>query len=164
MIGSKIGTGSRGGVPIMIEFRREIYDQLLKWKNRNDGKVLEIKGARQVGKTFIIQKFARENYSKVIYINMAQSSGRDFLECLDKAEEWEIGMPRNEHPLHDAFSYFSPEFSDNEDTVVLIDEIQESARIYSCIRQFAREFRAHFIVTGSYLGRILEKEFFPTCR
>ena len=50
-------------------------------------------------------------------------------------------------------------FSDTEDTVIIIDEIQESAEIYNRIREFTRQFRCRFIVTGSYLGRIYEPEF-----
>lgn len=49
---------------------------------------------------------------------------------------------------------------DDKDTLVVIDEVQDSAKVYSMIRQFAREFKAHFIVTGSYLGRTLDKGFF----
>jgi len=44
--------------------------------------------------------------------------------------------------------------------VIIIDEIQESYKIYNMIRQFAREFETHFIMTGSYLGRVvMQKEF-----
>ena len=42
----------------------------------------------------------------------------------------------------------------------MIDEIQESSVVYSKIREFARDFKAHFIVTGSYLGKTREKEYF----
>ena len=42
----------------------------------------------------------------------------------------------------------------------MIDEIQESSKVYSMIRQFAREFECDFIVTGSYLGKTREKDFF----
>lgn len=51
---------------------------------------------------------------------------------------------------------YDPEFKDDKSTVVVIDEIQESAAIYSRIREFACDF----IVTGSYLGRTREKGFF----
>ena len=42
----------------------------------------------------------------------------------------------------------------------MIDEIQESSVVYSCIREFARAFTCDFIVTGSYLGKTREKDFF----
>lgn len=43
-----------------IELKRDIYEELLKWKKRSSGLVLELEGARQVGKTYILDKFARE--------------------------------------------------------------------------------------------------------
>ena len=55
---------------------------------------------------------------------------------------------------------FDDTFVDNKNTIVVIDEIQESAEVYSMIRQFAREFSCHFVVTGSYLGKTLSKEYF----
>ena len=143
-----------------MELKRTIYKELLKWKQRNSGKVLELKGARQSGKTFILDKFARENYKIYLYINMAQSSGEQFLECLEQAEAWVPGTPRIAKPLHKAFQLFDSGFTDMEDTIIVIDEIQESAKVYSRIREFAREFQCQFIVTGSYLGKTIEKGYF----
>ena len=51
-------------------FKRKITDELIKWKNSTGKKkALVIKGMRQIGKTFIVQAFAKENYENVIYIN-----------------------------------------------------------------------------------------------
>lgn len=143
-----------------MELKRDIYKELLNWKKKDSGHVLELRGARQVGKTFILDKFARENYDLYFYINMVQSSGREFLECLDKATDWVPGTPRKEQPLHEAFRLFDGCFRDDKNTVIIIDEIQESAKVYSLIRQFAREFDCHFVVTGSYLGKTLSREYF----
>ena len=120
---------------------------------------LEVSGARQVGKTYIINKFADDNFHKKIYINMQEDSGAEFLECLRAAREWKPGEERKEQPLHEAFCLFDKGFVDEEETVVIIDEIQESAVVYNLIREFTRNFMCRFIVTGSYLGRILDKEF-----
>ena len=49
--------------------KRKIYNELLNWKNTKNKECLLVKGARQVGKTFIIEQFAKENYSNYIYIN-----------------------------------------------------------------------------------------------
>ena len=144
----------------MAELKRDIYSELLKWKERDSGKVLELKGARQVGKTYILDKFARENYRQYLYINMTHVSGEEFLKCLDQATLWQPGMPRLDKPLHEAFHLFENKFMDGKETVVVIDEIQESSRVYSLIRQFAREFQCHFIVTGSYLGKTVEQGYF----
>ncbi|MFQ8742865.1 MAG: ATP-binding protein [Clostridium sp.] len=143
-----------------MELKRDIYKRLLEWKRENTHKVLELEGARQVGKTFILDKFAKENYKVQIYVNMAQTSGQEFLACLEQATAWQPGMKRKERPIHEALSLFHGEFEDNKDTIVVIDEIQESSKVYSMIRQFAREFECDFIVTGSYLGKTREKDFF----
>lgn len=139
--------------------KRTVYNQLLEWKNEPGHSTLEVNGARQVGKTYIINKFADENFSHKIYINLFDRSGKDFMECFQKATDWIPGTPRPAEPLQDAFRLFAPSFEDNADTVIIIDEIQESAEIFNCIREFTRQFQARFIVTGSYLGRVLEPEF-----
>ncbi len=143
-----------------MELKRDIYQDLIKWKKRDSGKVLELKGARQAGKTFILDKFAKENYQRYFYINMMQTSGSEYLACLDKSQRWEPGDDRAERPLHDSFALFDSKFVDDKDTIIVIDEIQESARVYSLIRQFAREFECHFVVTGSYLGKTIEPQYF----
>ena len=48
--------------------KRKVYDQLLDWKNDTVHSTLEVNGARQVGKTYIINKFADENFRHKIYI------------------------------------------------------------------------------------------------
>lgn len=138
--------------------KRKIYDRLIEWKEESS-LTLEVTGARQVGKTYIINKFADEYFRRKIYINMFEDSGSEFLECLKKARSWEPGEERPLKPLHNALELFDKEFTDEEDTVVIIDEIQESAAVYNLIREFTRSFRCRFIVTGSYLGRILNADF-----
>ena len=61
---------------------------------------------------------------------------------------------------HELFKRFSANFKDEEDFVIVIDEIQEDYNIFNRIRQFAREFKAKFIVTGSYLGLTIMRDEF----
>lgn len=143
-----------------IELKRDIYDELLQWKNNNTGLVLEVEGARQVGKTYILDKFAREQYQKYIYINMIGRSGQKFLACYDAIYNWEVGREQIEGAMHEVFKAYDHDFEDEKSTVVVIDEIQESSVIYSRIREFARDFKCDFIVTGSYLGKTRETDFF----
>ena len=143
-----------------MELKRNIYSKLIEWKKQDTGNVLELKGARQVGKTYILRKFGRENFKKMVYINMAEDSGADFLRCLTEATEWKPGEPRPQQPVKKALELFDSEFLDDKDTIVIIDEIQESSRVYNQIRILAREFQCYVIVTGSYLGRLIEPEFF----
>ena len=139
--------------------KRKIYHYLLEWKDDYRRSTLEINGARQTGKTYIINKFADENFKHKIYINLFDLSGKQFMACYQKATQWEPKSRRLENPLDEAIRLYEPSFQDNPDTVVIIDEIQESSEIYNCIREFTRQFRARFIITGSYLGRVLESEF-----
>lgn len=143
-----------------VELKRDIYKKLEDWKKERTGKVLELSGARQVGKTFILKKFARENYSYSIYINMVEDTGKAFLKCLYGASAWEPGHERPGKPIHKALELYDPNFEDTKDVLVIIDEIQDSPEVYGKIRNFAREFCCDFIVTGSYLGKTREKEFF----
>ena len=64
-----------------------------------------------------------------------------------------------ENPVYELIKRYRPDFIDSGDTVIIIDEIQESSAIYNRIREFTRLLKSDFIVTGSYLGRILNKEF-----
>ena len=60
--------------------KRQVYDDLLAWKKQEDRATLEVSGARQVGKTYIVNKFADEQYANKIYINLLEFSGELFLE------------------------------------------------------------------------------------
>ncbi len=144
-----------------MELKRTVYKKLLMWKEKKTGKVLELQGARQVGKTYILKKFAKENFKHWHYISMAEERGKDFLNCLEEAAKWTPGTPRPKyHVLKETFRLYDTEFTDGADTVIIIDEIQESARVYNQIRTLAREFESYVVVTGSYLGKTLQKEFF----
>jgi len=150
----------KGRIGSFMYIKRQVYEKLMQWKNDKRHTTLEVNGARQVGKTFIINRFADENFERKIYINLFELSGAQFLACYKKATDWEPGKgPRPQTPLHDAIRMFDGDFQDDENTVVIIDEIQVSAEIYNRIREFTRQFRCRFIVTGSYLGRIYDSEF-----
>ena len=138
---------------------RTAYKRLLEWKERENHTTLEVSGARQVGKTYIVNKFADEQYKRKIYINLLDFSGELFLEKYqDLKNEIKDGL-YCENPVYELIKRANPEFVDSSDTVVIIDEIQESADIYNRIREFTRQLESDFIITGSYLGRILNREF-----
>ena len=74
-----------------MDLKRKVYDRLITWKLQSN-LTLEVTGARQVGKTYIINKFADENFQRKIYINMLEDSGAEFLACLETAREWKPGQ------------------------------------------------------------------------
>ena len=53
--------------------RRKMTERLMEWKNDPHKKSLLVKGARQVGKTYIIEDFAKKNYGTYIYINFEKT-------------------------------------------------------------------------------------------
>ncbi len=60
--------------------KRKIYSQLLRWKKTEQGRVaLLIDGARRVGKSYIVEQFARNEYKSYIFIDF-NSAGRDIHE------------------------------------------------------------------------------------
>lgn len=139
--------------------KRIAYEKLKAWKDSGRHSTLEISGARQVGKTFLVNKFADEEYEHKIYINLLDFSGELFIEKYYGLRE-EMGKGTlYKNPVYELIKRYYPDFTDSEDTIVVIDEIQESPEIYNRIREFTRELKSDFIVTGSYLGRILNKEF-----
>lgn len=140
-------------------FKRNVWDRLINWK-KTSKITLEVNGARQVGKTFILKKFCSENFKNFIYINMTDDSGKVFLECIDRWHNQFFTKYSNNTAILQLMKMYNPAFENSFNTVVLIDEIQESSRVYNLIRNFTRELEAKFIVTGSYLGKVLDKEFF----
>jgi hypothetical protein len=139
--------------------KRQVYDRMLSWKQNPEHSTLEVSGARQVGKTYIVNKFADEQYEQKIYVNLLDFSGELFIEAYDNLrDEIKNGLVC-ENPVYELIKRFRPDFVDSKQTVVIIDEIQESAAIYNRIREFTRTLKSDFIITGSYLGRILNKEF-----
>lgn len=143
----------------MRDLKRAAYERMLVWKRSQGHKTLEVSGARQAGKTYLVNKFADEQYSYKIYVNLLDLSGEIFLELYqDIKKEMKEGK-RFPNPVKELLLRYEPDFNDSKDTVVIIDEIQESAEIYNRIREFTRSLESDFIVTGSYPGRILNKEF-----
>ncbi len=142
-----------------MDLKRTAYQKLLSWKQCSRHNTLEISGARQVGKTYLVNKFADEQYTNKVYVNLLELSGEIFLEIYhDIRREMKEGE-RFQNPVKELLIRYDSKFIDSQDTVVIIDEIQESAEIYNRIREFTRSLESDFIVTGSYLGRILNKEF-----
>lgn len=134
-----------------LDIPRDAYDEFVKWKNSLIDTVLLVEGARQVGKTYLVKKFAEENFKNVVYINMLEETGIKFLNSLVT-----IKSNGNERRLIiDSIKSVCNSFEDNSDTVVIIDEIQESSIVYNKIRSFNRNLNSRFIVTGSYLGRVV---------
>lgn len=122
--------------------KREIYSQLVDWKNNKDRKPLIVDGARQVGKTWILNQFGRNEYKNVAYIN-----------CDKVAAMKTIFSDFDTNRLIRVFSAISNEIITPGDTLIILDEIQETPLGLTALKYFCEDAREyHIVVAGSLLG------------
>jgi ATPase len=123
--------------------KRKIYEDLLKWKNTESKIPLMVVGARQIGKTYIINEFCKKEFKKYIYINLLETPeivsifSRD-INVMEKFKRMEIFLDTK---------------IDIENTVIFFDEVQESEDIISALKFFCEsEEKFKIICAGSLLG------------
>ena len=123
--------------------KRKIEDTLLQWKKQTNHNPLVIKGIRQCGKTFIVQKFAEKHYESVVYIN--------FLLEADKITAFLGAKDVNTILLN--LSTLMPEakFIPGK-TCIILDEIQDCPDARTSLKSFKTDGRFDIIATGSLLG------------
>lgn len=123
--------------------KRKIEEELIAWKNDSNRKPLVIKGCRQCGKTFIVQKFAEENYANVVYLNFMQDS--------DYTLAFEGSKRVDDIVMNLSAMIPQSQFVANE-TCIIIDEIQECPAARTALKFFKMDGRYDIIATGSLLG------------
>lgn len=123
--------------------KRKIYDELLKWKNDKNHKTLLLKGARQVGKTFIINEFGRNEYKSYICIN--------FLQNVKYEEIFSEGFEPN-----NIYKQISARVNDvkyiESETLIFFDEIQECPKARTALKFLSEDKKYDIIASGSLLG------------
>ena len=123
--------------------RRKIYDELIQWKSREDKRCLLVKGARQVGKTFIIELFARENYKHRTVINFDKNPAYKAIFNGDLDAETLIKQISLRVP--------NAELVPNE-TLLFLDEIQSCPKARAALKFLTQDGRFDVIASGSMLG------------
>ena len=121
---------------------REAIGQLYEWKARPNRKPLIIRGARQVGKTWLMLEFAKKAYEKWIYVNFEDE------EMLKHVFELDFDVPR----ILNALSLrFHTEI--DEQTLLIFDEIQAAPRGITSLKYFCEKAPEYHVITaGSLLG------------
>ncbi len=123
--------------------KRKFYDYLLNWKNTKDKECLLVKGARQIGKTYIIEQFGKENYKNYIYIN--------FVENPRYKEIFEGALSAEEIYKKLSVYIFGIKFIEKE-TLIFLDEIQECPNARTALKFLALDNKYDVIASGSLLG------------
>lgn len=123
--------------------KRKIETYLVDWKKSKDKKPLVIKGIRQCGKTYIVRKFAEENYESVVYMN--------FILEPDKKSAFAGNIDVDTIILNLSALIPGSRFISGK-TCIILDEIQECKEARTALKSFHIDGRFDVIATGSLLG------------
>ena len=125
-------------------FRRKIYDDILDWKRKNDGRTaLLVEGARRIGKSTIVEEFARNEYKSYILIDFNTASA-EVKSLFDDLMNLEFIFLR----LQQAYS--TQLFERN--SVIVFDEVQQCPKARQAIKYLVKDGRYDYIETGSLIS------------
>lgn len=132
--------------------KRFILEELIKWKNSKYRKPLILKGARQIGKTYILKQFGKENYEDIAYFNF------DHDEDLQNLFE----SSKNPQRILEQLTFIYKKEIKPEKTLIIFDEIQECPNALNSLKYFQEEANEyHIVCAGSLLGIRLSHTSFP---
>ena len=128
------------------EMKRNAMQDLLRWKADEERKPLVLKGARQVGKTWLMKEFGRVAYAGYVYFNF------------DEEDALKSIFEHNKNPqrIIELLSLVAGEKIEPETTLIIFDEVQECPEALNALKYFkekANEY--HVIAAGSLLGTLL---------
>lgn len=127
---------------------RLLLEELKKWQNKADRKPLILRGARQVGKTWLLKEFGRLCFRDVCYINFEQ---------IDSLESVFSGTIHPEDIINQLSVYHGKRIQANS-TLIIFDEVQEMPRALTSLKYFAEEAPEYAICcAGSLLGVALHQ-------
>ena len=128
--------------------KRALYKQLIDWKNSTKRKPLLLQGARQVGKTFLVSEFGKNEYKNFVYLNFEQNPN------LTSLFDGDLN-PKN---IINNISLYLGVKINSEDTLLFFDEIQESPKALTSLKYFNEQSpEFHVIAAGSLLGVSVNK-------
>lgn len=125
---------------------------LIKWKNSKNKKPLILEGARQVGKTYILKQFGKENYEGVAYFNFDHDE--DLYNLFNQTKD-----PKR---ILEQLAFIYGKAINPKKTLIFFDEIQECPNALNSLKYFNEEANEYDIVcAGSLLGIKLSHTSFP---
>lgn len=138
-----------------MEFKRHLEDELAYWKQKKERKPLILRGARQVGKTTLVKSFSR-NYKYAILLNLERKAHKAFFDQYDDVNTI----------IEALFLQNNLSIENIADTLLFIDEIQESPKAIQLLRYFYEDLpELHVIGAGSLLEFAMSKvESMPVAR
>ncbi len=129
--------------------KRILYNRLLSWKNDPKRKPLLLQGARQVGKTYLVNEFGQQAYGDYIYLNFEQNPN------LASLFEGEL----NPEKIIENMGFLIGRKINFTDTLIFFDEIQTVPRVLTSLKYFCEQApEYHIIAAGSLLGVSIGKQ------
>ena len=126
--------------------KRNAMHALINWKSDPERKPMILKGARQVGKTWLMKEFGKKYYKNFVYFNFDEE---DELKSIFKTN-------KNPHRIIELLSLITGEKIMPEDTLIIFDEIQECPEALNTLKYFNEKANNyHVIAAGSLLGTLL---------
>jgi len=128
--------------------QRELLQKLIDWKSKDDRKPLIIRGARQVGKTWLMKEFGNAHYKNIAYVNFETARSLHGI--------FESGFETDK--LIMALKIETGTNILPEDTLIILDEIQECEAAITALKYFQENANQyHIVAAGSLLGVALHK-------
>ena len=128
-------------------YQRNAVEELLRWKNSNGRKPLVLRGARQVGKTTVVELFA-ENFAQYINLNLERERDREIFTKYGSIEEI----------IQYIFLQYNKNLDKINDTLLFIDEIQIEPKAVAMLRYFYEDYpHLHVIAAGSMLETLFDR-------
>jgi len=125
-------------------FQRKIYNKLLEWKQESAGKTaLLIEGARRVGKSTVVEAFAKETYKSYILIDFSKAS-KEVRELFDDISDLDYIFLRLQL-IYKTDLY-------ERDSVIIFDEVQLCPMARQAIKHLVKDHRYDYIETGSLIS------------
>lgn len=125
--------------------KRKVYERLVEWKENSNGKTsVLIDGARRVGKSFIVEEFAKENYRSYIIIDFNKVSN-------DVKDLFEHYLNDMDNLFLYLSNYFNVTLYERE-SLIVFDEVQLYPKARSAIKYLVEDGRYDYIETGSLMS------------
>lgn len=128
--------------------KRNAIEDLIKWKSSEERKPMVLKGARQVGKTWLMKEFGQNYYESFVYFNFDEE---DDLKSIFETN-------KNPHRIIELLSMIAGKKILPHETLIIFDEIQECPEALNTLKYFKEKANDyHVIAAGSLLGTLLAK-------
>ena len=115
--------------------RRTAMEKLVAWKSSDERKPMVLKGARQVGKTWLMKEFGRNYYKSFVYFNF------------DEEDELKSIFETNKNPqrIIELLSMIAGEKIYPEDTLIIFDEVQECPEALNALKYFKEKANEYHV-------------------